>query len=148
MLRHAVCVFALACLTAAGAQAVHLSDVEGSVLVNNQKVAANKDVTPGDRVKAVSGAAKIVYDNGAVVTVAAGQTVMVLQTPPDPPVQASSPKDPDNGYMAIDSGDTGLLLGGAILAGGGAAAIALTNTGHGGGGGQAPNDYPNRWKSP
>ncbi len=75
---------------ATGAQAVHLSDVEGSVLVNNKKVAASKDVVAGDRVKVVSGAVKIVYDNGAVVNVTAGQTMVVLQTPPDLPVQASS----------------------------------------------------------
>ena len=149
MIRHTICVIALACLTATGAQAVHLSDVEGSVLVNNKKIAASKDVVAGDRVKVVSGAVKIVYDNGAVVNVAAGQTMVVLQTPPDLPVQASSSKDADVG-IGFGLGDTGLLLGGALIAGGGAAAAAVTSNSHSGGsgapsingGGGAPSTLP------
>jgi hypothetical protein len=90
MIRYSISVIALGCLMATGAQAVHLSDLEGPVLINGKKVAVSSDVVAGDRVKAVSGSVKIVYDNGSVVNVAKGQTVVVAQTPPDPPVQPSS----------------------------------------------------------
>jgi hypothetical protein len=146
MLRHAIYVFALTCLSATGALAVHLSDVEGSVLVNEKNVEASLDVAPGDRVKAVSGAAKIVYDNGTVVSVPAGQTVVVLQNPPDLPVLGLSSKDPEGDYMVAGFGETGYLLGGALVVGAGVGTAALTGNSHGsGGGGQGPSDGPGPW---
>jgi hypothetical protein len=100
-----------------GAQAVHLSDMDGPVLINGKKVAVSSNVVAGDRVKAVSGSVKIVYDNGAVVSVPKGQTVVVLQTPPDPPVQSSNAGSMESGlgFSATDG----------IVAAGGVGAIGV-----------------------
>ncbi|MGO9485626.1 MAG: hypothetical protein ACLPX9_13715 [Rhodomicrobium sp.] len=130
MLRVRVFAFLLAALAATSARATHLSDVQGTVLVNNQAVGWNNEVVPGDRVKVVSGSAKIVYDNGASVTVAPGQTVLVLASPPAGPVEGSGSFG-DQGPGLFAAGGTaaavGYIAGGAAIAGGAGLAVALSS---------------------
>jgi hypothetical protein len=115
-----------------------LKHFEGSVQVNGETVTADKDVVAGDRVKVLSGAAKIVYDNGAIVNIGAGQTAVVLQTPPDPPVQASnSGSDADN---CFSSSDPKCVLG--VLAGGAGVGLAVALSGAGNGGSQVSGSGP------
>lgn len=68
----------IAAMAIGNAQAAYLSDIQGAVLVNNQPAKGDTQVSPGDRVKALTGSVKVVYNNGAVVPVTAGQTVVVL----------------------------------------------------------------------
>ena len=77
-MRKSVFAGAVAAIVTTGASAAYLSDVHGTVLVNGLAVPPNAEVMPGDRVKAVSGPASIVYRSGKVVTVRPGQTVVVL----------------------------------------------------------------------
>lgn len=65
-----------------GASMADLTDVQGSVFVNNSAVTGNTKLSAGDRVRSVTGSARIIYGNGAAVEVAAGQTVAVLAHPP------------------------------------------------------------------
>ena len=121
-------------MMAANAQAAYLSDVQGLVLVNNQPVAANTniEVVPGDRVKAVSGSVKVVYSNGAIVPVAAGDTLVVLANGPAPtasPIPTASPSQVSGatGGYKDDSGYSDYLYigGGLAVAGGAGLGVAL-----------------------
>jgi hypothetical protein len=73
---------AAALLAGSGAEAAHLGNVQGTVLVNHgsgfQPLAAGAELSPGDRVKVVNGAADIVYDHCRTVTVTKGQVVLVV----------------------------------------------------------------------
>ncbi|MFT4079541.1 hypothetical protein [Rhodomicrobium sp.] len=64
------------------AQATILTNIQGSVMVDRgggfQPVSVTSPVVAGDRVRAVSGSADIVYDSGMIQKVAQSQTVAVL----------------------------------------------------------------------
>ncbi len=129
MLRKVIFIFALASLTATGVSAAQLRDLEGKVLVNNQSVGAEIELAPGDRVRVVSGAAKIVYNECAVVNVAPGQTVVVLKHAPENREQCpDAAAGTEAGIMAAGGSGVGLgyIAGGAAVAGGAGLAIALS----------------------
>jgi hypothetical protein len=107
-------------VTAATAQAADLTDVKGSVLVNNQAVSADVTVAPGDRIKAISGSAKIVYSNGMAVKVAPGQMAVVLRTPPEASLAGAS--------LSGNSEDGFAAAGGAAIAGAAGLTAAFSNT--------------------
>jgi hypothetical protein len=90
------------------ANATHLSDVKGAVLVNNQPISASVEVVQGDRVKVVKGSATLVYSNGAAVPISSGQTLVVLASPPD----HMSMKD--SGWQPQDSHEGEWVVGGAV----------------------------------
>ena len=89
MLRTAISGTVLLAFIATSASATHLSDVQGSVLVNNRTVASNIELAPGDRVRVVSGSARIIYNNDASINVAPGQTIVVLQKGPEDHVEGA-----------------------------------------------------------
>ncbi len=104
---------------ASGANAAHLSDVEGAVFVNNKPINASIEVTQGDRIKTFKGSATLVYANGAAVQIKPGHTLVVLENPPE----EVSMKDgivppPDTGAEAA-----------LVVAGGVALTIGLTELG-------------------
>jgi hypothetical protein len=68
---------------ASGANAAHLSDVEGAVFVNNQPVKASIEVVQGDRIKTLKGSATLVYADGAAVQIKPGHTLVVLDREPE-----------------------------------------------------------------
>jgi hypothetical protein len=115
-------VAALTVVMAASALAADLSDVQGSVLVNNSAVSENTKLNSGDRVKAVSGSAKIVYSNGNVVEVSPGQTVAVTS------MKDTKSEDDDIIILPVfldGSSDIGVIGGGALA---GAAGLTLVLT--------------------
>jgi hypothetical protein len=120
MLRTSIAGLAIAAIAVTSAFATHLSEVQGTALVNKKAAGANTELHPGDRVKAVSGSAKIIYDNGAVVKVASGRTVVVLSNPPEIPHVGTE-------AGALDSPDFGYIAAGAAVAGGAGLAILLSS---------------------
>ncbi len=89
-------------------QAAQLTDIQGAVLVDSghgfEQVTGSFILSPGDRVKAVGGAVKIVYSNGAIQWLASGETTTVLVNPP-PPV------NPEWDILAEPYMVSGLLIG-------------------------------------
>jgi hypothetical protein len=73
----------IASAMASGANAAHLSDVEGAVFVNNQPVKASIEVVQGDRIKTLKGSATLVYADGAAVQIKPGHTLVVLDRGPE-----------------------------------------------------------------
>ena len=132
MFRVSILAAAVLAITAASASAAYLTDIQGAVLVNNHEQ-AGKEVQPGDRVKAVTGTVKIVYNNGAIVNVSPGQTAVVLANAPErtcPP--DGSPRDskgycPEGGSYSLGTSATAGLAIGAAVAGGVGLAVALSN---------------------
>ena len=86
MVRKTISIALIASLAATGAQAALLTNVQGAVTVNRGygygPAGTGGVITPGDRVRAPEGSADIVYDNGCIVRVDPGQTVIVLSPPP------------------------------------------------------------------
>jgi hypothetical protein len=104
---------------ATSANAAHLSDIQGAVLVNNQPVSASAEVAQGDRIKVVNGSAVLVYSSGAAISITSGQTIVVLANPPE---QVSMK---DGGNLPSP-----YIYGGALVVAGGAGlAIALSQAG-------------------
>ena len=113
----------IAAMAIGNAQAAYLSDIQGAVLVNNQPAKGDTQVSPGDRVKALTGSVKVVYNNGAVVPVTAGQTVVVLASNSN----SSAPPPPANtGNSGIFDDSNTLIIGGLVVAGGIGLGIALS----------------------
>ena len=133
MLRRLTFIFALMGLAATSASATHLSDLQGSVLVNNRAVAANIELAPGDRVRVVSGSVRIVYNNGVIINVAPGQTIVVLKKPPEDHVEGAilPPASAETGVFALGgtAASIGMVAGGAAVAGGAGLAVALSQKG-------------------
>ena len=132
-MRLSIPVAVITVMAATNACAAHLSDMQGAVFVNNRAVSANIEVSPGDRVKAVSGSAKIVYDNGTVVQVRTGQLVLVLAPPekaaPEPVSGSLERLEP--GFLGIGGstlGAAGLVAAGAV----GGASLAIAQSGNSG----------------
>jgi hypothetical protein len=73
----------IASAMASGANAAHLSDIEGAVFVNNKPIDASIEVTQGDRIKTLKGSATLVYSNGASVRIKPGHMLVVLENPPE-----------------------------------------------------------------
>ncbi len=120
MVRKSIAIALIAALTAADAKAALLVNVEGAVAVNRgdgyQPAPAGAGIAPGDRVRAETGSADIVYENGCTVKVGPGQTVLVLYTPPA-----------CNAAESSGLSTTTYVVGGIAVAGGiGAAAILLS----------------------
>ncbi len=116
MTRKLVSAAIIIAMAATNAHAAYLSDIQGAVLVNNQPVTSNVEVAPGDRVKAITGSVKVVYNNGTAVPVTAGETVVVLASDLSPSASYSeSSKDsviPDNSAYYIVGG--GLVVAGGV----------------------------------
>ncbi len=109
----------IAAMAVTNANAAYLSDIQGAVLVNNEPAKGNTEVSPGDRVKALTGSVKVVYNNGTAVPVTAGETVVVLANAP-----GSSTSYKDGGEP--DGIPTGYIVGGVVVAGAVGLAIALS----------------------
>lgn len=127
-MRRTIWVSAFALISAGALEAASVSGISGDVAVNQgdgfRAVTAPTIVSPGDVVMASpGGSASIVYDNGCVEAVAAGQTAVVSQ-------------DPKCENTALD---TGLLTIGAVAAVAGGIAYVVSegsdSGGSGGGGG-------------
>ncbi len=118
MSRNQIIIAVIAAAMATNANAAHLSDIQGAVLVNNQPVSASAEVAQGDRIKVVNGSAVLVYSNGAAISITSGQTIVVLANPPE--------------QVSMKDGDlpSPYIYGGALVVAGGAGlAIALSQTG-------------------
>ena len=118
MSRNQIILAVIAAAMATNANAAHLSDIQGAVLVNNQPVSASAEVAQGDRIKVVNGSAVLVYSNGAAISITSGQTIVVLANPPE--------------QVSMKDGDlpSPYIYGGALVVAGGAGlAIALSQTG-------------------
>ncbi|MGO9547579.1 MAG: hypothetical protein ACLPPF_22655 [Rhodomicrobium sp.] len=111
MFRRSISVAVVTMLLTASAQAAHLSNVQGTVLINRgggfQPVTGDVKVLPGDRIDAREGSAFITYDNGCTARVGPGVVATVLSVPP------------------VCNGST-LIIGGLVIAGGTGLAIALS----------------------
>jgi hypothetical protein len=83
MSRKSLILAVIATAMATGANAAHLSDVEGAVFVNNKPIDASIEVIQGDRIKTLKGTATLVYANGAAVRIKPGHTLVVLENPPE-----------------------------------------------------------------
>ncbi len=124
MLRNAISITVIMMLMAASAQAAHLANVTGTVLINRgdgfRPIAGGVEVSPGDRIRAGAGSADIVYDNGCAAPVGPGEVVVVLLTPP-------ACKGARDGFSAFagPSPET-LIIGGLTIAGGAGLAVALS----------------------
>ncbi len=139
-----VCVSAavIAAMFASSAEAVMLSNVEGTVSVNHgdgfQPASAGTALASGDRVRVGSGGSvNIVYENGCSTRVGPSQVAVVLATPPS--CQGARLKD---GGLVVGAGvgigdglkdgpagigtDT-LIAGGLIVGAGVGIAVALSN---------------------
>ncbi len=115
MSRNRIILAVIAAAMATSANAAHLSDIQGAVLVNNQPVSASAEVAQGDRIKVVNGSAVLVYSNGAAISITSGQTIVVLANPPE--------------QVSMKDGDlpSPYIYGGALVVAGGAGlAIALS----------------------
>ncbi len=118
MSRNQIILAVIAAAMATSANAAHLSEIQGAVLVNNQPVSASAEVAQGDRIKVVNGSAVLVYSNGAAISITSGQTIAVLANPPE--------------QVSMKDGDlpSPYIYGGALVVAGGAGlAIALSQTG-------------------
>ncbi len=118
MSRNQIILAVIAAAMATSANAAHLSEIQGAVLVNNQPVSASAEVAQGDRIKVVNGSAVLVYSNGAAISITSGQTIVVLANPPE--------------QVSMKDGDlpSPYIYGGALVVAGGAGlAIALSQTG-------------------
>ncbi len=125
MARKSISVAVIAALMASSAQAALLTNVQGTVTVNQGNgyipAASGSVVAPGDRVRVGEGSAGIVYENGCAQTVGPGQTVLVLYAAPD-----------CNGGLkdgaAVETGvpTETLVIGGLVVGGAVAAAVVLT----------------------
>jgi len=109
-------------LMASAANAAVLN-ASGSVSVNRgagfQPVSGSVEVNPGDRVLVgPSGNATIAYSSTCVTTVPVNQLAIVRAQPPCPSVGPEAPLN-----------NTGLIVGGAVIAGGIAAAVIVANKG-------------------
>jgi hypothetical protein len=121
----------IAALFATNAAAVTLSNVEGTVSVNQgngfQPASIGTTLSSGDRVRAsANGSANIVYDNGCSTRVAPSQVAVVLATPPA--CQGASLKD--GGAAAFGPAGFGtdtLLVGGLLVGAGVGVAVAVSN---------------------
>jgi hypothetical protein len=117
MFRHCFLVLAATLAIALGAQAAHLDNVQGTVLVNRGSGfrAAGQDVelNPGDRVKVVSGTADIVYDHCRTVTVSRGQIILVVS-------YVATNGICTGGYKDIAAAEPEVPLDLLLIAGGGA----------------------------
>jgi len=118
MARKLVSAAVIMAMMATNAHAAYLSDIQGAVLVNNQPVTSNIEVTPGDRVKAVTGSVKVVYNNGTTVPVTVGETVVVLANNVSPSGTYRDVSEPDY--------STYYIVGGLVVAGGVGLGIALS----------------------
>lgn len=121
----------IAALFATNAAAVTLSNVEGTVSVNQgsgfQPASIGTALSSGDRVRASSsGSANIVYDNGCSTRVAPSQVAVVLATPPA--CQGGSLKDGGGAAFApAGIGTDTLLVGGLVVGAGVGIAVALSD---------------------
>ena len=120
----------IAALFATNAAAVTLSNVEGTVSVNQgsgfQPASIGTTLSSGDRVRAsASGSANIVYDNGCSTRVAPSQVAVVLATPPA--CQGGSLKDGGAAFAPAGIGTDTLLVGGLVVGAGVGIAVALSN---------------------
>ncbi len=88
----------------------------------------NMNLNPGDRIRADSGCANVVYDNGYRSKVCGGQMALVMYNPPQP-LMAGSLKDPPVYVAPVAQND--LLTPGLVVLGGAGIgiAIALSTTG-------------------
>ena len=120
MLRKPIAIALIASLAVSGAEAALLTNIQGRVTVNHgygyEPAGAGGTVGPGDRVHAGDGSADIVYENGSIVNVGSGQTVIVLSTAP---ANAVGSQTPDTLTYAA---------GGMLTAGGVAAAIVFSES--------------------
>jgi hypothetical protein len=121
MVRKTISIALIASLAATGAQAALLTNVQGAVTVDrgygSAPAGSGSVIAPGERVRAREGSADIVYDNGCIVKVDPGQTMVVLSPPPACHIASEVATSPI--YLA----------GGAVAIGGGvAAAILLSQT--------------------
>ncbi|MGO9173855.1 MAG: hypothetical protein ACLP7P_18085 [Rhodomicrobium sp.] len=125
MLRKSISIAVITALLVSNAEAALLTNVQGTVTVNRGEgfaPAGNTAVlAPGDRVRAETGSADIVYDNGCTVKLGAGQTVAVLYAAPD---CGGGLWDGAASSSGISTGT--LLVGGLVVAGGIGAGIALS----------------------
>ncbi len=121
MVRKTISIALIASLAATGAQAALLTNVQGAVTVDrgygSAPAGSGSVIAPGERVRAREGSADIVYDNGCIVKVDPGQTMVVLSPPPACHIASEVSTSPV------------YLVGGAVAIGGGvAAAILLSQT--------------------
>ena len=107
--RKSLAVAAISMMMAASACAAQLSNVQGTVQIDKgegfQPASPDSVLEPGDRVKAVQGTAGILYEDGTMVAVAAGQTVAVLSNPPVKGTTQSSTSVPSRvvgGFVIVD----------------------------------------------
>jgi hypothetical protein len=124
MFRGLVTLSLIIALLTAPAEAALLSNVQGTVTVNQgdgfKPASGGAVVSPGDRVRVASGSADIVYDNGCAVHVWAGQVVAIQYAPPScSGTSGGSLKDP------VPETPLWLYAGGGLLVAGGAAAAIL-----------------------
>ena len=129
MFRGLVTLSLIIALLTAPAEAALLSNVQGTVTVNQgdgfKPASGGAVVSPGDRVRVASGSADIVYDNGCAVHVWAGQVVAIQYAPPSCGISSSggSLKDP------VPETPLWLYVGGGLLIAGGAAGVILLTQG-------------------
>jgi hypothetical protein len=117
MVRKTISIALIASLAATGAQAALLTNVQGVVTVDHgygyAPAGTGSVVAPGERVRAGEGSADVVYDNGCIVKVDPGRTMVVLSPPPACHVASEIATSP------------AYLVGGAVAIGGGVAAAIL-----------------------
>ena len=128
MVRKSISIAVITALLASNAEAALLTNVQGTVTVNRGDgfvpagpAGTTAVLAPGDRVRAETGSADIVYDNGCTVTLGAGQMVAVLYAAPD---CSGGLKDGAASSSGISTST--LLIGGVVVAGGIGAGIALS----------------------
>lgn len=129
--RRAISVALISGIMLSTAQAAHLADVQGTVLVDYglgfHAVAGNAALGPGDRVRAEHGSAVIVYDGCNAVPVAPGQTVAVVWNPPCSKMGFS--EHSGTGFSELPAST--YVLGGVAIAGGVGLAVALSSSSNG-----------------
>jgi hypothetical protein len=120
MFRHCFLFLAATLPMTLGAEAAHLDNIQGIVLVNRgsgfQPPVQDVELNPGDRVKVVSGTADIVYDRCRTVTVGKGQVIMVVSYAVTNGTCTGGYKDVAAAEPAVSSD---LLIVGGLIAGGG-----------------------------
>ncbi len=128
MVRKSISIAVITALLASNAEAALLTNVQGTVTVNHGEgfvpvgpAGTTALLAPGDRVRAGTGSADIVYDNGCTVTLGAGQMVAVLYAAPD-----CNGGLKDGAASSSGLSTSTYLVGGLVVAGGIGAGIALS----------------------